>query len=457
MTDKTKSQTYNFLSENKSIEDILKQENIFVKEIKKKRHGGKTYRIDNDNNQQLNDEQIQNIAENLEIVATSLTDNEKEQVNNNDIWTKFKNLLPTSISNTQEISKLQTIIQEKNKEIQQLKKENEELKQAKQSDVNLTKYTYNSVTIYDEKQRKKTGIEKIYEEILKINNKIYFITTIQNIDNSINEEIIHFYQLKNGDIQVVNQIKKYENMNKYKNDLSLIEDTSTNKNNIFFSKMPIKKFLSNQEESNLNITKSEWITFLAISIFSLCLLSVPAILTIYLPTIIVGATVGIIIAEKIGILALSTLVIGALDKVLWNLVSHKTKKIRTKTKNSIFWLLRKLPFCKNLDKNKEEKEIKNNNKKTIENLTNDKLETKLQTQYDILKQELDNRKDMKPDKLISNNKINHNSNSILENSSIESENNQNFDSSIRNTINHLNQQPSTSLNNNWNKVKCLLT
>ncbi|CAB1055236.1 hypothetical protein [Spiroplasma endosymbiont of Danaus chrysippus] len=320
----------------------------------------------------------------------------------------------------------------------------------------MAKFSYNAITIYDEKQRKNTGIEKIHEEILPINNKIYFITTIQHIDNSINEEIIHFYQLKNGDIQVVNQIKKYENMNKYKNDLSLIEDTSTNKNNISFSKMPIKKFLNKQEELNLNITKSEWITFLAISIFSLCLLSVPAILTIYLPIIIVGATVGIIIAEKIGILALSTLVIGALDKVLWNLVSHKTQKIKTKTKNNIFWLLRKLPFWKNIDKNKEEKEIKNNSKKTIENLTNDKLETKLQTQYDILKQELDNRKEKKLNEIISNGTTNHNTNNILENSTIESENNQNFDSSIRNTVNQQNA-PSTSSNHNWNKVKCLLT
>ncbi|WP_252320800.1 hypothetical protein [Spiroplasma endosymbiont of Lariophagus distinguendus] len=63
---------------------------------------------------------------------------------------------------------------------------------------------------------------------------------------------------------------------------------------------------------------------------------------------------------------------------------------------------------------------------------------------------------MKPDKLISNNTINHNSNSILENSSIKSENNHTFDSSIRNTVNQQNA-PSTSSNHNWDKIKCLRT
>ncbi|WDA54999.1 MAG: hypothetical protein PPFGHCPK_01480 (plasmid) [Spiroplasma endosymbiont of Drosophila atripex] len=136
-------------------------------------------------------------------------------------------------------------------------------------------------------------------------------------------------------------------------------------------------------------------------------------------------------------------------------MSHKTEKIKTKIKNTIFWLLRKLPFCKSLSKNKEELEIKNNIKKTIENLTSDKFETKLQTQYDILKQELDNRKEENPDKLISNNKINHKSNNVLENSSIESLNPSNFDSSIRNTVNQQ-EQSSTISKSNWDKVKGFL-
>ncbi|WP_174480305.1 hypothetical protein [Spiroplasma endosymbiont of Danaus chrysippus] len=466
MREKTKSQTYNFLLENKTIEDIKKQTNIEVKE--KRRHSGSTFKIIekiNANDQKINDDLSENIDENLEIVATNLTDNEKEQKTNNNFWIKLTNYLNWTTSTVEEliqtqkkyIEQLEQSNLEKDKEIQQIKKENEKLK-IKRSNVNFDKFKYNTVTIYDEKQRKKTRIEKMYEEILLIEDKIIFITTFVQIDNSITEKIIYFQELINGDIQVVNQLKKYENINKYKNHLSLIEDTSTNKNNISFSKMPIKKFLNNQEELNLNIAKSEWITFLAISIFSLCLLSVPIVLTIYLPTIILGATVGIIIAEKIGILAVSTLVIGALDKVLWNLVSHKTQKIKTKTKDSIFQLLRKLPFCNTIGKNKEEKEMKNNIKKTIENLTSDKLETKLKTQYDILKQELDNRKDKNPEKLISSNKtINHNSNSILKNSSIESENNHNFDSSIRNTVNNQDTQPSIISNHNWNKVKCLFT
>ncbi|WP_353305725.1 hypothetical protein [Spiroplasma ixodetis] len=434
MTSKTKSQTYNFLLENKSIEDIKKQTNINVKEIKNKRHGGKTYRIDNANNRLINDK---------------LSENEI-------FYDTYDTVFDWNNIYTEEISKSQTTIQEQTKEIQQLKNEIEKLKQSKQSDFNLTKYSYNAITICDEKQRTNTGVDKIYEEILPIEDKIIFLTTFVHDNQSITEEIIHFYQLTNGNIEVMKQLKKYEDINKYKDDLSLIEPNSNHKKIIKIEPVSIKKFLNNQKESNLNITKSEWITFLTISIFSLCLLSVPAVLTIFLPTIIVGATVGIIIAEKIGILAVSTLVIGALDKVLWNLVSHKTEKIKTKIKNTIFWLLRKLTFCKSISKNKEELEIKNNIKKTIENLTSDKFETKLQTQYDILKQELDNRKEENPDKLISNNKINHKSNNVLENSSIESLNPSNFDSSIRNTVNQQ-EQSSTISKSNWNKVKGLLT
>ncbi|MBP1525520.1 MAG: hypothetical protein H9Q65_02520 [Spiroplasma ixodetis] len=91
---------------------------------------------------------------------------------------------------------------------------------------------------------------------------------------------------------------------------------------------------------------------------------------------------------------------------------------------------------KKIKKKKERQSI-------IKNLTNDKLETKLQTQYDILKQELDNRKEKNLDQLINKNIINHNLNNISQNLNIESEN-QNFDSSVRDTINQQEQQPSTS-------------
>jgi len=112
-------------------------------------------------------------------------------------------------------------------------------------------------------------------------------------------------------------------------------------------------------------------------------------------------------------------------------------------------------FGNKLYKNKEQKEKEKKERQSIiKNLSTDKLETKLETQFNILKQELDNRKEKNPDKLISNNKINHKSNSVLENSSIESLNPSNFDSSIRNTVNQFNET-STSSNHNWNKVKCL--
>jgi len=454
--DKTKSKTYNFLSENKSIEDIKQQENIFVKEIKNKRHSGKTYRIDNDNNQQLNDEPIQIIDENLEIIPTILTDNEKEQETNNDIWTKLKNYLnlttTNAISNTKKIRELQTIIQEQATEIQQLKKENEKLKHSKENDINLTRYSYNTITIYDEKQSRKTRIEKIHEEILPINNKIYFITTIKNIDKSINEEIIHFYQLANGDIQVVKQIKNYKNISEYKKDISLIEVSSINKNNISFSKMPIKKFLNKQEESNWKISKSEWIIFISLSLLSITLLAIPVAVPALIPI------VSTILWEKTLVSIVGIGIAWIVNKGIWTIATEKTKKVEVWIKQKFYSLIRKIPFVnkRNLGKTKEELEIKNNVEKTIENLTSDKLETKLKTQYDILKRELDNRKDKIPNQLINNHITNHNSNSILENSSVEPENNQNFDSSVRDTINQSNEA-STSSNHNWNKVKCLLT
>ncbi|WP_339046719.1 hypothetical protein [Spiroplasma endosymbiont of Colias croceus] len=419
MTDKTKSQTYNFLSENKSIEDIKKQANIEVKE--KSRHGGKTFKIiekpilslaiHNSNNDP------NSADENLEPIAISLTDNEKIQETNNYIWTKIKNYLNLPTANTEEISKLHTTIQEQAKEIQKLIKENEKLK-LKQSNDNLAKFSYNAITIYDEKQRKKTGIEKMYEEILPINNELYFITTFQNINNSLTEEIICFQELINSDIQVVQQIKNYKNISEYKKDIVLMEDTSKYNNCQF---LPIKDFLKKQQDFKLKPTKKEigiWIiSWLIIP------LGVVAINLIHPPLLIMSLVIGGIAIVLRG---------GA------ELFSPKSKKVWS-------WISNKI--CKN-------EELKEKNKKErqsiIKNLTSDKLETKLQTQYDILKQKIDNRKEEIPNQL-----INSNSNSILKNSNIE--NNQNFDSSIRNTINNQNQQPSTISRNNWNKLKCLLT
>ncbi|WP_342254126.1 hypothetical protein [Spiroplasma endosymbiont of Zeiraphera isertana] len=455
MTDKTKSQTYNFLSENKSIEDIKKQTNIEV--IEKSRHGGSKFKIIEKitaNDKQLNDDLSENIDENFEIVATNLTDNEKEPKTNNDILSKLKNLLPTSILNTKEISKLQTTIQEQAKDIQKLKKQIEELKKTKESDINLTKYTYNSVTIYDEKQRKKTGIEKIYEEILPIKDEIIFVTTLVHINNSITEEVIDFQELTNGNIEVMKQLKKYENINKYKDDLLLIEPNSNPEKNIKIEPVSIKKFLSEQEKiSNWKISKSELIIFISLSLLSITLLAIPVAVPALVPII------STILWEKTLVSIVGIGIAWIVNKGIWTIATEKTKKVEVWIKQKFYSLIRKIPFVnkRNLGKTKEELEIKKNVEKNIENLTSNKLETKLKTQYDILKQELDNRKDKKLDEIISNETINHNSNSILENSIIKSKNNHNFDSSIRNTINQQEQLPSTSSNHNWNKVKCLLT
>ncbi|WP_342260553.1 hypothetical protein [Spiroplasma endosymbiont of Notiophilus biguttatus] len=108
MTDKTKSQTYNFLLENKTIEDIKQESNIEIRE--KSRHGGKTFKlivINNTNNQIINDNLSENNRENLELVTSNLINNEKEQKINNDIWTKFKNYLNWPTSNTEELIQTQ--------------------------------------------------------------------------------------------------------------------------------------------------------------------------------------------------------------------------------------------------------------------------------------------------------------------------------------------------------------
>ncbi|WP_252320932.1 bZIP transcription factor [Spiroplasma endosymbiont of Lariophagus distinguendus] len=460
--DKSKSQTYDFLSKNKSIEDIKKQTNIKIKE--KRRHGGKTYRIDNANNQLINDDLSENNKENLDPVTSNLINNEKEQENNNDIWIKLTNYLNWPTSNTEEliqaqkkyIEQLEQSNLEKEQENQQLKNEIEKLK-LKQSNVNFDKFKYNAITIYDEKQRKKTGIDKIHEEILPINNKFYFITTIQHIDNSINEEVIYFQQLTNGDIQVVNKTKKYENINDYKKDILLINDISThNINNFQF--VPIKDFLKKQQNLKLKPTKTDWKIWSMIFGITLFLLVVVPICTFVIPALI-PATATVLLLETKIIIAISFAIGGLIFKGISSIFENSTKKVHSWMKFMFHSWILKIPFInkRNFGKTKEEIEIKDKIKKNIENLTSDKLETRLQTQYDILKQELDNKKEKNPDQLINKNIINHNSNSSLETSIIESKNNQNFDSSIRNTVNQQMPKPSTSSNHNWNKVKCLLT
>ncbi|WP_339041366.1 hypothetical protein [Spiroplasma endosymbiont of Apeira syringaria] len=186
ITDKTKSQTYNFLSENKSIEDIKKQPTTTAKV--KRRHGGKTFKLiqNNNTNKSINDDLSEN-----EIFYDDLDNIDTEKISTSQILTK-------------EIGTQTETIEEK-------------------SNINLKKYSYNAITFYDEKQIKNTAINKMYEEILLINNEIYFITTFVHIDNSITEKVLYFdYYENNDDLQIINQIKKYQNVNEYKNDFSLI-------------------------------------------------------------------------------------------------------------------------------------------------------------------------------------------------------------------------------------------
>ncbi len=410
MTDKTKSQTYNFLIENKSIEDIKKQPNATFKE--KNRHGGITYKlieINNTNNQSVNDDLSEN-----EIFYDAVDD-----LNN---------------ISTEEIFQFHTI-QEKDQEIEQLKKQNEELK-LKQSNVNLNKFKYNAVTIYNEKQRKKTSIEKIHEEILSIEDKIFFITTFVYINHSITENVFFFQEDSNCNIQVINQIKNYQNINEYTKDIYLIDQKNNNIN-----KMTVKDFLKKQQDFKLKPTKGErtlWCIFTAIAVLA-------GISTFIGVIILFFPTVAVIPAVAIGLKVVSTLSSISFIRIFASLFSPATRKVDVWFGNKFY-------------KNKEQKEKEKKERQSIiKNLSVDKLETKLQTQYEILKQELDNKKEKNPDKLISNNKINHNSNNVLENSNIESLNPSNFDSSIRNTVNQQEPQTPTSSNHNWNKVKCLLT
>ncbi|WP_425382330.1 hypothetical protein [Spiroplasma endosymbiont of Melieria omissa] len=435
--DKTKSQTYNFLSENKSIEDIKKQPNTTLKE--KSRHGGSTFKIIEKitaSEQQLNDDLSKNINENLKIVSTNLTDNEKEQKTNNDFWTKLTNYLNLPKPNTEELIQAQRKIQELEKEIQQLKKEYEELK-LKQGNVNLAKFKYNAITIYNEKQTKKTGIDKIHEEFLPIADKIFFITTFVHINQSISEEIMYFHHFKyDASLKIIKQTKYYKNINEYKSNIFLIDEQNQNLN-----KITAKDFLKKQQDFKLKPTKIErtlWYIFTVIVVLA-------GISTFIGVIILFFPTVASIPAVAIGLKVVGTLSSISFIRIFASIFSSATRKVDV-------W------FGYKFYKNKEQKEKEKKERQSIiKNLSVDKLETKLQTQYEILKQELDNRKEKNPDQLINKNIINHNLNNISQNLNIESENNQNFDSSIRNTVNNQDSQPLTSSIKNWNKVKCLLT
>lgn len=167
-------------------------------------------------------------------------------------------------------------------------------------------------------------IGKIYEEILSINNETYFIKTFVHFDNSITEKIMFFQKLTNDDIQVIQQIKNYQNINEYKKDIMLFENISTIKDNLSFSKMSIKKFLSEQEkQKNWKISKSEIFVFVLVTLISITLLSLPITLPLVIPTL------STIVWEK-ALVAVAGLVIGQVaNKWITSLVEDKTKKVQS--------------------------------------------------------------------------------------------------------------------------------
>lgn len=274
-------------------------------------------------------------------------------------------------------------------------------------------------------------VTKIYEEILSVDNNYCYIMTFVHANQSISEKIIYFNNDENNEIAIWQQIKQYENINKYKNDFSLIEKISSNKKNISFSEISTKDFIKQQNDFKLKPNKKEKRIWWTITIISLSLIILTPILTFAIPALIPATATALLLETKI-IIAVTSSGLGTIFKGFTSIFSPATKKVES-------WWYNKL--CKNNEKKDKEKK---EHQSIIKNLTSDKLETRLQTQYDILKQELDNRKNKNLEELINNNTINYNSNSLLENSSIQSENNQDFDSSMRDTINHQEQQPSTS-------------
>ncbi|BET39591.1 hypothetical protein [Spiroplasma ixodetis] len=254
--------------------------------------------------------------------------------------------------------------------------------------------------------------------------------TFAHANQSISEKIIYFNNDENNEITIWQQIKQYENINKYKNYFSLIEKISSNKKNISFSEISTKDFIKQQNDFKLKPNNCENKIWWTITIIYLSLIILTPILSFAVPAILPAAAV-LLLVEKIAITASAT-ALGTIFKGFTSIFSPATKKVES-------WWYNKL--CKNEDKKDKEKK---EHQSIIKNLTSDKIETRLQTQYDILKQELDNRKNKNLEELINNNAINHNSNSLLENLSIQLENNQDFDSSIRNTVNQQELQSSTN-------------
>ncbi|WP_425382638.1 hypothetical protein [Spiroplasma endosymbiont of Melieria omissa] len=109
-------------------------------------------------------------------------------------------------------------------------------------------------------------VKKFREEA---QNKKWLLTTLVHNDGSITEEVIYFESGHDDQLQVWTQIKKYNDVNEYKNDHLLFEKISDNKHNVTFSKKPIKEFLLDLETKKSKILKSEWILCISLTLLSI--------------------------------------------------------------------------------------------------------------------------------------------------------------------------------------------
>ncbi|WP_395473420.1 hypothetical protein [Spiroplasma endosymbiont of Nomada rufipes] len=231
--------------------------------------------------------------------------------------------------------------------------------------------------IKQEKIENGKKVKQIYEEILTINNNCYYITTFIHNNQSISEKIMFFHNFDNDNIQILTQTKQYKNLSQYQNDLLLIN------NNNNFDRIPIKEFIKEQTECKEKPSIAEFTIWGVISVLSV---GVPILISC-LP--FVRREIATELKDKL-IVGLISITLGLFIKTAATTVSTAIKKVDSWIYNKMF---------KNQEKiEKDKKEFKT----IIRDLTSDKVETQLERQFNILKQELDNRKKQKINKLLSN-------------------------------------------------------
>lgn len=345
------------------------------------------------------------IKENKKQLEKLIKDNAKnleyKVINNNNIEALKSN-----------ISKLEVEIQKKLTESKKIRKIQKKEEQIRLLDTKINAGSSNQkqlISIMSQKLKLEKEIEgikkedsklikKIYEEIFPFEDDLCFITTLVHNDESITEEVIYFEIGKDDELQVWTQIKKYNDVNEYKNDHLLFEKISDNKYNVTFSKKPIKKFILDLEIKKNKILKSEWIICISLALLSITLLAIPVAVPALVPII------STILWEKTLVSIIGIGVAWIVNKGIWTLASEKTKKVESWMKQNFFSWMGKIKIFnvnKKFSKTKEEIEVKNNINKLIENLKSDKVETKLSAKFSILKDLLNYRKDNTIDKIMS--------------------------------------------------------